>query len=92
MATKNNPGKFDCYENAHPDEPMFVLLGRDPMAGVLVRIWARWRKHAGESPEKLAEAMACANALDEWARNLGKEPFAVNIAVLPEGPKDHPHD
>ncbi|HAW11807.1 MAG TPA: aspartate decarboxylase, partial [Chloroflexi bacterium] len=30
MGTKNNPGKFDCYDDAHPDEPMFVLLGRDP--------------------------------------------------------------
>ena len=29
MGTKNNPGKFDCYEHAKPDEPMFVLLGRD---------------------------------------------------------------
>ena len=32
MATKNNPGKFDCYTNAEPDEPMFILLGRDPVA------------------------------------------------------------
>ena len=26
MGTKNNPGKFDCYANAKPDEPLFVLL------------------------------------------------------------------
>lgn len=29
MGTKNNPGEFDCYANAAPDEPMFILLGRD---------------------------------------------------------------
>lgn len=29
MGTKNNPGAFDCYANAEPDEPMFVLLARD---------------------------------------------------------------
>jgi hypothetical protein len=44
MGTKNNPGKFDCYDDAHPDEPMFVLLGRDPAAGSLVRLWARRRE------------------------------------------------
>lgn len=32
MGTKNNPGAFDCYANAEPDEPMFVLLGRDKHA------------------------------------------------------------
>lgn len=43
MGTKNNPGKFDCYEKADPDEPMFVLLGRDPMAAHLVSIWSKLR-------------------------------------------------
>lgn len=43
MGTKRNPAKYDCYKAAHPDEPMFVLLGRDPLAAQLVRIWARIR-------------------------------------------------
>lgn len=43
MATKNNPGKYDCYANAEPDEPMFVLLARDELAPVVVRIWAALR-------------------------------------------------
>lgn len=43
MGTKNNPGKFDCYENAKPDEPMFVLLARDPIAPFLVSIWSSVR-------------------------------------------------
>ncbi len=43
MGTKNNPGKFDCYANAGPDEPMFVLLGRDRLAGHLVSIWSKIR-------------------------------------------------
>lgn len=38
MGTKNNPGTFDCYANAAPDEPMFVLLGRDKHAPLLVRL------------------------------------------------------
>lgn len=43
MGTKNNPGKFDCYTNAEPDEPMFVLLGRDRLAAHLVSIWSKVR-------------------------------------------------
>jgi hypothetical protein len=77
MGTKNRPGKFDCYNNANPDEPMFILLGRDPMAGALVREWAEWRKQMGEPVEKIAEALACADAMDAWASSLGKEPLAI---------------
>lgn len=43
MGTKRNPGKYDCYAKAEPDEPMFTLLARDPMAAHLVRIWAGLR-------------------------------------------------
>ena len=77
MGTKNTPGRFDCYANAEPDEPMFILLGRDPMAGALVLEWAELRKARGEDPEKLAEAIACAEAMNAWAHNLGKQPIAL---------------
>ena len=43
MGTKNNPGKWDCYENAEHDEPMFVLLARDRLAGHLVSLWSKMR-------------------------------------------------
>lgn len=84
MGTKNNPGNFDCYANAHPDEPMFVLLGRDPMAGHLTRLWASLRVGAGESEEKVAEARQCADALDAWARSKGKVPFSDTLRAEAE--------
>ena len=40
MGTKQNPGPFDCYAAAAPDEPMFVLLARDSKAAALVNLWA----------------------------------------------------
>lgn len=80
MATKSNPGKFDCYANAFHDEPMFVLLGRDPMAATLVRAWATMREEQGEDPAKVAEARACADAMDAWAAGLGKPVTTLNIA------------
>lgn len=43
MGTKIRPGKFDCYDLALPDEPVFVLLGRDPDAPDRVKEWARRR-------------------------------------------------
>lgn len=73
MATKLNPGTYDCYENAKPDEPMFVLLARDPSAPALVEEWARRRGELidrGEKPESdrpmIAEALSCATAMREW--------------------------
>lgn len=60
MGTKNNPGKFDCYANAEPDEPMFVLLGRDRHAPALVTIWAALRAAEGENLSTIIEAMDCA--------------------------------
>ena len=72
MATKRNPGAYDCYTNAAEDEPMFVLLGRDPMAGILIKLWVQLRQDAGEDPAKLEEAMLCALMCDRYAIGLGK--------------------
>lgn len=44
MATKNEPGAFDCYARAAPNEPMFVLLARDASAPARVRDWAHARE------------------------------------------------
>ena len=66
MGTKNKPGKFDCYTNAHPDEPMFILLGRDPHAHILVDRWADAREKERGPSEKVDEARACAKAMREW--------------------------
>jgi hypothetical protein len=54
MGTKENPGKYDCYDKALPDEPMFTLLARDPYMPKLLRKWAKRRTKdikAGTRPE-----------------------------------------
>lgn len=81
MGTKNNPGDHDCYERADPDEPMFVLLGRDPAAPHLVRWWAQMREREGADPEQLAEARRCADAMEQWAVDRGKGDRV--IALIP---------
>jgi hypothetical protein len=72
LGSRNNPGKWDCHANAHPDEPMFVLLGRDPSASLLVRLWAEVRAKQGEDPAMVQEARDCADAMEAWVRDLGK--------------------
>lgn len=57
MGTKNNPGRFDCYHAADPDEPMFVLLARDRLAPYLVSIWAKVRNGDAEAAHAVFEAM-----------------------------------
>lgn len=73
MGSKLNPGRFDCYANALPDEPMFILLGRDPDAPGLVRRWANGREVAIEGGSRPAsdralvrEALECAAYMDTW--------------------------
>lgn len=68
MGTKNNPGQFDCYAAAEEDEPMFILLARDPLAPVLVELWATLREDMDiGNPDKPDEARACAMAMRTWA-------------------------
>jgi hypothetical protein len=79
MGTRLNPGKFDCYHLARPDEPMFVLLARDEQAPTRVEDWATARfralmARAASMPEedvrreqqKIAEAFQCANEMRAW--------------------------
>jgi len=80
MGTKNNPAQFDCYANALPDEPMFILLARDPQAPSLLETWASDRAgqiKAGLRPASdmamVEEARQCANAMRDWRHtNNGK--------------------
>jgi hypothetical protein len=66
VGTKNMPGEFDCYQAADPDEPMFILLARDPLAPVLVELWATLRRELRGHSDKVAEARRCAVAMREW--------------------------
>lgn len=81
MGTKNNPGAFDCYANAKPDEPMFVLLGRDPCAPVLVELWSEMRRVLGEDPSKVAEALACVASMKAWLKSAGKQQANISVGL-----------
>src|SRR5271154_947158 len=88
MGTKNNPGAFNCYAVADPDEPMFVLLGRDPIAPFLVGWWAGLKSVHDPNADaaKIKEAMETAKAMDEWLLKLNREDkLKLREAILEEG-------
>lgn len=52
-----------CLNRAQDDEPIFVLLGRDPAAAETIRYWARRRVELGQnqwSDPKIVEAIEAA--------------------------------
>lgn len=82
MGTKNNPGKFDCYAAAEPDEPMFALLGRDKHAPTLVWLWSVLRELDGEDAAKVAEARECVVNMVVWQTLKGKRAAGIAQSVL----------
>ncbi len=73
VATKINPGKFDCYASALPEEPMFILLARDQASPITVLKWATEVEKMialGIKPEsdreKVAEARQLAKDMAQW--------------------------
>ena len=73
MAIKAIEGVSGCYAKALDDEPIFVLLARDPKAPELVRQWSANRlaqiKNGGrdiEDLEQVREAQQCADNMEAW--------------------------
>lgn len=78
METKNNPKPNGCLARALPDEPMFILLGRDRCAPDSIRFWADQRSQLGveqgerQDAEQLTEALETADVMSAWRqRNDG---------------------
>ena len=87
MPSKLQPGEFDAYRAALPDEEYFVLLARDKSAPTMLRIWAdtrrkeiiqrvgngAWSPQDIEDLRKCSEADACADRMITWrAQNDGQ--------------------
>jgi hypothetical protein len=79
MWSKTNPGPFDRYAAAEPDEPLFVLRGSDPVSTLLVSLWTGVRNVMGANrPDEALDAIQCSLALEQWARSHGGD---VNRAL-----------
>lgn len=89
MGTKNNPGNFDCYKNALPDEPMFIMLGRDKASAEAVRFWALQRIKLGlnkATDPQIAEAYECAAKIEGYKRDrVAEAEHAIGNTDLDDG-------
>lgn len=82
MGTKDNPGAFDCYEKAEPDEPFFMLLARDKHAPTLVWLWATLRELDGEDKAVVAEARSVVGDMIGWAYLHGRKSTGLGQSTL----------
>ena len=86
MNKKNNPAVDNAVDMAGipPDEPMFILLGRDPQAADLVQLWAEGRDFLqGSDDPKVPDARRCADAMANWCVcRAGGKPVAA-LTLLP---------
>lgn len=60
-----------CMAHAHPDEMVFVLLGRDAAAPEAICAWAAERVRLGknsETDDQIVEALACATTMQREGR------------------------
>lgn len=100
MGTKNEGDR--CYDAALDDEPMFVLLARDPSAPALVRQWAAIRRvdiEAGTRPEsdlpQVREAEALAERMKAWRIDADeawrKQPSLFDGPLSTMGASAHEH-
>lgn len=63
---KLTEANHDCLAKARPGEPMFILLGRDPDAHNIVRLWAQRRRDAGD-PGHAIPVLDIADAMQTYA-------------------------
>lgn len=60
-----------CLNNAHDEEMVFVLLGRDAAAPVAIRAWVAERLRLGKNIDtdpQIVEALDCANTMQAEGR------------------------
>lgn len=73
--TKTHPGMFRCYEAALPDEPMFVILGRDPAGPATLEFWAQERVrqqkvHERDDQDRIKAAIDEAKDMATWRQQI----------------------
>ena len=63
MGTKWNDA---CLDKVLDNEPIFVLRAQDTLAPIVVHVWVSLAQSHGCPPEKIAAALACADAMENW--------------------------
>jgi hypothetical protein len=62
----SNESMKRVLDNTKPDEPVFVLCGRDQLAPGVIREWASQARARGTAPMKVAGALIIAESMERW--------------------------
>ena len=64
-----------CLNKADADEPLFVLRANDPIAPMVVRIWASLSSQMGaHDRDKTCNAFHAAQDMEAWYRRMYGDP------------------
>jgi hypothetical protein len=75
--SEEEKANHDCLAKRRPGEPMFILLGRDPDAHNIVRIWAERRLAAGGDPEHCQMGLDTSERMKLYAADPGNAPASA---------------
>ena len=83
MSSKNNPGPFNCYAAAMPDENIFTVLARDPAYPATLDFWRaeRVRQGKADTEDDIARLASIAHEI-----KTGREWREINL----HGPDGEP--
>jgi hypothetical protein len=79
-----------CFSKAAPDEPIFVLRGKDPLAPLVVKLWAQMATSVGtygHEENKRASAYDVAAEMERY-RNANY-PAALEVDDAPVSATQH---
>jgi hypothetical protein len=81
-----------CMAHAHPEEMVFVLLGRDVAAPAAIRAWVAERIRLGKNVEtdsQITEALACAETMAKEGRQWVAAPTHYPLGMGEESRRLH---
>jgi hypothetical protein len=74
--TRRRKVEYDCLAKLEPDEPCFVLIGRDRASAAVIKIWATlWLQEIGlglrpeEDRAQVSQALKIARDMEIWERD-----------------------
>ena len=80
MGTKNNPGQYDCYQKAAPDEPIFTMRAKDVSAPYFVEMWTYVRQGDFASARGVLESLFADPAVAALIGDCDKFNEALDVA------------
>lgn len=68
-----------CLNKAAPDEPLFILRAKDPLAPQTILLWATMATSGQHEPAKIEEAQKIAAQMESYRRERYPEGNAVEV-------------